>query len=171
MDKKILDKFLHLLGEKVSGNWVIMGGAVLPLLEASSRYTQDIDVAGPSKSTVEESLALMEIAQSLGLPIEAVNQAAAFFLHKIPNWEKDIILLHKGSKAHIYRPTATLYILLKLNRLTETDLDDCIKMIQYAKAHQEIIDRKRIQKIINGHLKKSIEPVKHQRLKKLLAFI
>ncbi len=171
MDKKLLDRFLHLLGDKVSGNWVILGGSVLPLLEASTRYTQDIDLAGPPKATTADSLALMEIAESLGLPIEAVNQAAAFFLHKISGWDKEIILLHTGSKAKIYRPTATLYILLKINRLSETDLDDCIKMIHYAKTHKETLDKKRIHKIIHALIKKTDDSAKSHRLKKLLEFI
>ena len=171
MDKKIIQKFIQLLGEKVTGKWVIMGGSVLPLLDASTRHTQDIDVAGPSKATLGESLALMEIAQTLGLPIEAVNQAAAFFLHKIPGWDKEIILIYKGPKAEIYRPSSGLYVLLKLNRLSETDLDDCIKMIQYAYGHKEFFDAKKVEKAIKNFIKKSEDTLRSNRLKKLLEFL
>src|SRR3989344_3724351 len=168
MEKKILEKFIHLLSDKVEGKWIIMGGCVLPLLEASSRYTQDIDIAGPSSSTQKDTLTLMEIAQTLGLPVEAINQAASFFLYKIPDWEKELVLIHKSPKASIFRPSATLYILLKLNRFSETDFKDCIKMIEYAKAHKESIDEKRIQKTIQKLLKKETSPPKINRLKEFI---
>ncbi len=168
MEKKLLEKFIHLLVNKVEGKWIIIGGSVLPLLEASSRPTQDIDIAGPPQSTQKDTLTLMEIAQSLGLPIEAINQAASFFLYKIPNWEKELVLIHKSSKASIFRPSATLYILLKLNRFSETDFEDCMKMIAYAKTHQESIDKKRIQKTIQELLKKETSEPKIKRLKEFI---
>ncbi|MBI3018818.1 MAG: hypothetical protein HYY61_02890 [Deltaproteobacteria bacterium] len=168
MEKKLLEKFIHLLANKVDGKWIIIGGSVLPLLEASFRHTQDIDIVGPSSSTQKDTLTLMEIAQSLGLPIEAINQAASFFLYKIPNWEKELVLIHKSPKASIFRPSATLYILLKLKRLSETDFEDCMKMIEYAKIHKESIDKKRIQKIIHTLLKKETSEPKIKRLKNLI---
>ena len=170
MEKKLLEKFIHLLADQVEGKWILIGGSVLPLLEASFRHTQDIDIVGPPLSTQKDTLTLMEIAQTLGLPIEAINQAASFFLYKIPNWEKELVLIHKSSKASIFRPSATLYILLKLNRLSEIDLEDCKNMIAYAKTHHESIDKKRIQKIIRDLLKKETSEPKIKRLNELLIF-
>lgn len=165
MEKKLLEKFIHLLANKVQGKWIIIGGSVLPLLEASFRHTQDIDIVGPPNSTQTDTFTLMEIAQSLGLPIEAINQAASFFLYKIPNWEKELVLIHKNAKTSIFRPSATLYILLKLNRFSETDFEDCIKMTEYAITHKEPIDKKRIQKTIQELLKKETSTSKIKRLK------
>ena len=168
MEKKLLEKFIHLLANKVEGKWIIIGGSVLPLLEASFRHTQNIYILSPPQSTQKDTLTLMEIAQSLGLPIEAINQAASFFLYKIPNWEKELVLIHKSSKTYIFRPSATLYILLKLNRLSETDFEDCKNMIAYAKTHQEPIDKKRIQKKIQELLKKETSEPKMKRFKELI---
>src|SRR3989338_7257233 len=108
MEKKLLDKFIRLLGDEVSGDWIIIGGSVLPWLGASFRHTEDIDIVGPKNSTQKDTLTIMEIAQTLGLPIEAINQAASFFFYRILDWEKNLILIHKGSKASIFRPNATL---------------------------------------------------------------
>ena len=172
MNKKILNRFIHILGEKGQGRWIIIGGSVLPFLEASSRYTKDIDLAGPSTSTQNDTLLLMKIAQSLGLPIEAINQAGAFFLYKIPEWEKEIILIHKGPSATIYRPSAMLYLLLKLERLSETDLEDCMKMIEFSKEHpDEPINKKRMIKIIRTYIKKSENNAKKERLRKILSVL
>ena len=170
MDKQILKKFVRYLGEKVSGKWIMIGGCVLPLLEASDRYTKDIDIVGPLKATNEDTLTLIHIAQTLGLPIETINQSASFFLYKIENWEEEIILIHQGSKASVYRPSATLYILLKLGRFNETDYEDCLKMFEYAKKKKEKIDLKRIENAIGIALKKSGNHLQIKRLKDFLAF-
>jgi len=45
-------------------DWVILGGAVLPLLGADHRRTVDIDVAGPEEATNEDTIALMERARA-----------------------------------------------------------------------------------------------------------
>lgn len=140
--QRILQKFIKKIGERLSGKWIIIGGSVLPLIHASKRYTEDIDIASPKKSSQQDSLMLMEIAQELKLPVEAINQAASFFLYRIPHWDEELVLIHRGSRGEVYRPTATLFLLLKIQRLSEIDMEDCIAMLNYAKKNKEPINRK-----------------------------
>jgi hypothetical protein len=52
--------------------------------------------------------------------------------------------LHRGTSAIVYRPSATLFILLKLERLTAVDLDDCLALMEHCETSGEAIDRARI---------------------------
>ena len=137
---ELMSKFVKSAATRLSGSWVIIGGSVLQLLNISARTTEDIDVAGPQTATQADILTLMEISQSLGLPIETINQAGAFFLHKIENWEKKLILVHKEGKASIYRPNLELFLRLKIARLSESDLEDCLRYMDYTVQHGEPID-------------------------------
>lgn len=130
INQKALTHFLEKAGDRLTGDWVIIGGSVLALVGAQYRVTNDIDLAGPEEATQKDNLLLMEIAEELGFPVETINQAGAFFLSKIPQWKKMIVLHHKGKKAAFYRPNATLYVLLKMPRLTESDLTDCLKLME-----------------------------------------
>jgi len=126
IDKNLLNRFMTLAGDRLSGDWIVIGGTALMLKGRQYRVTNDIDVVGPKESTQSDLLILMEIAQNLGLPVEAINQAGAFFLYRIKNWQKKLILVHEGKTAKFYRPNAILYLLLKIQRLSETDLQDCL---------------------------------------------
>jgi len=149
IETPLLKKFLKNAGDKLAGNWVLLGGSVIPLLGENIRTTHDIDLAGFGPKEQAQTLKLLELAENLQLPIEAINQAAGFFLQKIPNWKGDLILIQRGAKASIYRPNATLYLCLKLNRFSESDLDDCLAMIRIAKNLKEAVDRERLIKAIH----------------------
>ena len=86
MSGAVLKRFVSLASQRLRGDWVVLGGAVLPLLGVEQRITLDIDIAGPETATNRETLELMNIADELDLPVESINQAAAFFLHRIPGW-------------------------------------------------------------------------------------
>ena len=137
---EIMSRFVKSAAARLSGSWVIIGGSVLQLLDISTRTTEDIDVAGPQTATQADIFTLMEISQSLGLPIEAINQAGAFFLHKIENWQKKLILVHKEKKASIYRPNLELFLRLKIARFSESDLEDCLRYLDYTVQHGEPVD-------------------------------
>jgi hypothetical protein len=139
-DTKLLRQFLDLAGKRLSGEWVVIGGALLPLLGVSQRVTMDIDIAGPPDATNADTLTLFEIARDIGLPIEAINQSASFFLHRVDGYEKMLVVLHEGPSATILRPNLTLYVLLKLNRMSETDLEDCMALLARAPALEETPD-------------------------------
>ncbi len=139
-----LERFVTLAAERLRGDWVVLGGAVLPLLGVEQRITVDIDIAGPETATNQEALELMRIADELGLAVESINQAAAFFLHRMPNWEKQLRIVKASPNARILRPNVTLFVLLKLERLSESDLLDCVAMLKIAADIGDRVDAARI---------------------------
>ncbi len=167
-DQTKLRRFLKLAGDRLDGGWVIMGGAVLPLLGVSRRVTLDIDLAAMDEASSKQTLILMDIAESLGEPVDAVNQAGAFFLNKIKGWRKHLVPLHQGRRATLYRPDATLYVLLKINRMSESDLDDCLAMLSFARKTGEPLDAARLKREIRKLLRNSESPERHARLERLL---
>jgi len=144
IDAALLRRFCELAGERLEGDWVVLGGTVLPLLGVERRITLDIDVAGPEDASNAQVLALMDIALELGLPIEVVNQAGAWFLHRIEGWRRNVVPVHRGPRATVHRPDATLFVLLKIGRLSESDLDDCLAMLERARERAEPVDAPRI---------------------------
>jgi hypothetical protein len=168
MTQKILKKFLKLAVEQLHGEWIVIGGTVLPLCGIDFRVTTDIDfVKLDFKSSNNETLKLMEIAETLKLPVESINQAGAFFLSKIDHIEENLILLEESKKCKIFRPNIYLFIKLKIERLSSTDLEDCIQMIKHHPEEFELFKDKII-KTIKQKLKiKSPSQEKGQRLQKL----
>src|SRR5712691_4763012 len=86
----------------------------------------------------------MELAVNCLVPIEAVNSAADFFVRRIDGWRDQLVELMRGSSAIIYRPSATLFLLLKLERMSEADLGDCLAMISHCAETGESIDVDRV---------------------------
>lgn len=140
IDTERMARFVDLAARQLEGTWVILGGAVLPLLGAAHRVTMDIDVAGPADAPQAATLVLMEIAERLGLPPETINQAGAFFLRRIRGWEKHVVCVREGPRSMICRPDATLFILLKLPRLSEADLEDCLAFLRLAGENSEAVE-------------------------------
>jgi len=139
-DRDRIRALLELAADRLDGEWLLIGGAMAAAWFAPARTTEDIDLVGLA-GTADERLALMELAASAGLPIEAVNSAADFFVRKIPGWRDELVPFVTGARATIFRPTATLFLLLKLARLSTSDLEDCIALI----AHGEPIDRAKVE--------------------------
>src|ERR1039457_2214833 len=114
LDSKLMKKFLVKAGDLLKGDWLLVGGTLLPAVGLDVRATVDIDIvslnANGKKGPIEDqTLGLMEIAENLDLGVESINQAAAYFLKKCGYKKEDLISLHKGKKAHIYRPSVQLY--------------------------------------------------------------
>jgi len=171
INKETLLKFIEKAEQRLQGDWIIIGGAVLPLLGLSHRVTMDIDIAGPTESTQAETLALMEIAEELGLPVEAINQAGAFFLRRIKGWKKMLVPLssvNSEQRATFFRPQATLFILLKLGRFSESDLQDCLVFIEYARNKDEFLDSVLIQRAAEQVFAENPPLEKKRRLEMLL---
>jgi len=144
IDRETLLRFVALATERLPGDWVILGGTVLPLLGVEQRVTFDIDIAGPKSAGNRELLEVLAIADELGLAVEAINQSAAFFLHRVPGWQDNLVEVARGSAGRVMRPDATLFVLLKLGRLSESDLLDCLAMLRLAEAQNERPDRARL---------------------------
>lgn len=167
LDIETLKKFLQISSEKLSGEWVLIGGTVLPLIGIDYRVTVDIDLIGLDEKQLIQSLQLMEIAEQLGLPVETINQAGAFFLYKIKNFKNHLIVLSKGKNATIYRPDLELYISLKINRISQSDLSDCLEYLKYTRNAQELFNKKAILDKIKAKSKNVDSSEKKQRLEVL----
>ncbi len=128
LDRARIETVIHAMGERLDGDWLVVGGAAIALWLEPRRLTEDIDVV-PMNPTGGERLALMQLAEDLGLPIEAVNSAADFFVRRVSGWASDVVLLHEGPSARVFRPGATSMLLLKLPRLSELDLADCERVL------------------------------------------
>ncbi len=126
----ILKQFVEAALKKLTGDWVMIGGTVLPYLGFDHRATMDIDMVGPEDSSTQETLKLMEIAESLGLPVETINQAEAYFYFKAQPQKSDLVLLKESKNCRVLRPNAGFFVILKFARLSQSDLEDCILMIK-----------------------------------------
>ena len=62
VDGSLLQRFLSLAGERLRGDWVVIGGCVLPLRGVEQRTTLDIDIAGPDTAGMSDTLLLFGIA-------------------------------------------------------------------------------------------------------------
>jgi hypothetical protein len=171
INKSLLKKFIELAGKKLTGRWVLIGGTVLPLLDSEIRPTIDSDMIGLPIDSNRESLLLMQIAEELGLPVETINQAGAYFLSKQENFENSLVILHEGKNAKIYRPDVNLFIRLKIDRMTETDLEDCLEFIRIAESTKERLDRAQLVRKISTLIKNSKSNDKTKRLKIILETI
>lgn len=150
LDRERLEALLSAMTERLHGDWLLVGGALAALwLDEPGRTTEDVDLIGLSGAP-EERLTLMQFAQEMGLPIEAVNSAADFFVRRIPGWQEEIELFRSGQKSRIYRPTATLFLLLKLDRLSEQDLADCVATVDKARSAGFRLDSARVLAVLDA---------------------
>lgn len=143
IDRARIEAFVDAAGERLDGDWLLVGGAFVALRFESRRITEDIDIIG-MRGTQEERWALMDLALALGLPVEAVNSAADFFVFRIDGWRDMTEVLHRGSRATIHGPDPTLFLLLKVGRLSERDLADCLGALAHARAAAQPVDVARV---------------------------
>lgn len=118
--RRIIDRIVDTL----EGDWILVGGALLNFLKVSDRQTLDIDLVPVNKATNEDQLKIVEIAVDNGLPPEAINFAAEYFVKKQAGWKNQIVLIKTTKKARLYRPSKKLFRQLKESRGTPTDLKD-----------------------------------------------
>jgi hypothetical protein len=131
IDSKLMQKFLDLAHARLKGEWVIIGGTLLPLVGIDHRVTVDIDIINLDlNKTVDQTLELMDLAQTLNLPVETINQAGAYYFSKIVDAKDHIVLLQESANCKIYRQDVYLYMKLKIDRLSESDLMDVIHFIK-----------------------------------------
>ena len=171
LNRQNLEEFVRLAANSVEGDWVLIGGTVLPLLGAGDRATFDIDIVPVADAAQSDLIQLMEIAEGLGMPVESVNQAGAYFLRKIADFEEHLVLLHEGTRARIFRPDPTLYISLKVSRLSEADLEDCLSFITFAQEAGELLERPRLARLIRSEIRGSESEQRRRRLETLLEAI
>jgi len=167
----LMKSFVKEAAEAVSGDWVLTNGAVLPLLNERCRMTLDINLVGPPTATQRDLLALMEIADSLDLAAESINQTNAFYLQQIDNWQNHLVELYEGSSGAFYRPDVTLFILLAIKRLNESDLEACMQFVDYARKNKEKFAASKVKAAIEDERKKGAGAGKLQRLQKLETYL
>lgn len=165
MDRARIESIVDAICERAAGEWLLVGGAMIALWLESRRTTQDLDLIG-MQGTNAERRAIMEIAESLGLPIETMNGAADWYVHKIADWRTHVVEFRRGPKGTVFRPDATLFLLLKLQRLDERDLEDCRAIVAYG----EPFDRARIRATLAA-LPEAPSATGRQRRAELLALI
>ncbi|HPI40032.1 MAG TPA: hypothetical protein PLJ21_04460 [Pseudobdellovibrionaceae bacterium] len=171
LNSKIMKEFLNKASQRLKGEWLLVGGTLLPALGLDIRATADIDFIGLSSLEQGQQLELMQIAEDLGLSIETVNQAALFFVEKAKISKGDKILLLQSKNNKIYRPTVEFYWKLKLARFSETDLLDCQHYYQWAQHFGDAIDRNKLLKLISEVLKQPCSKEKNLRMEKLRDFL
>jgi hypothetical protein len=128
LNRERLEGLLAAMVENLRGDWLLVGGALVALWLEPRRVTEDIDLVGLGGSS-DDRLDLMRFADAMDLPIEAVNSAADYFVRRVPGWERELELFRAGRQARIFRPSATLFLLLKIGRLSDQDLSDCLAMM------------------------------------------
>jgi hypothetical protein len=148
LGRERLEELLAALAERLDGDWLLLGGALVALWLEPRRVTEDIDLVSLA-GLPEQRFQLMEFAATAGLSIEAVNSAADYFVRRIPGWQQEIELFRTGPRARIYRPTPTLFLLVKIGRLSDQDLVDCLAMIARARKDHLPIDSDRVVAAMN----------------------
>ncbi len=143
LDRSRLEALLADAGVQLDGEWLLIGGAAAATWFADGRTTDDIDLIALDATRVRR-MAVMDLAVAHGLPVEAVNSSADYFVRRIEGWRDELVPLVQGPRAVIYRPTPTLFLLLKLARLSAVDLDDCLALIEHCRRVVDPIDRARV---------------------------
>ena len=148
-DKARIAALLERAGAQLTGDWLLIGGAAAAAWFSAERTTEDVDLIGLA-GTSAERLALMDLAVEAGIPIEAVNSAADFFVRRIDGWRAELVPLVRGPSATVYRPSPTLFLLLKLARLTATDLEDCLGLLAHCAVTGDAVDAARVAARLNA---------------------
>jgi hypothetical protein len=131
LDRQRIDELLTALCDELDGDWLLVGGAFCALWLNERRQTEDIDIIG-MRGEHAERMAVMSFCAAHGLPVEIVNSAADFFVRRIVHWQAEVEPWRSGKRGRILRPSPTLFLLLKIGRLSEQDLEDCLALLQKA---------------------------------------
>lgn len=137
------------VADRLDGDWLLVGGALAAIWIRPGRTTEDVDLVAIPASQ-ERRLALFQLADDLGLPVEALNTAADFFVERVPGWRDELETLHSGKRGTVYRPSPTLFLLLKLRRLSAEDLEDCVALVAKASREGLSIDRRRVLRALDA---------------------
>jgi hypothetical protein len=148
LDRSRLDLVVQAVADRLDGDWLLVGGALVALWLEPRRMTEDVDLV--SMDEPDGRLALLGLAQDLGLPVEAMNSAADFFVRGIDGWRDDVVLFRTGVRGRVFRPTPTLFILLKMRRLSGQDLADCLAALEHARAERLDVDVARLAAALRG---------------------
>jgi predicted nucleotidyltransferase len=149
LDAPRLERVVQQIADQLRGDWLLIGGALVALWLDGRRVTEDVDLVG-LEETGATRLGLLSVASTLGLPVEALNSAADFFVAQIPDWREHLVVFRTGRSGRIFRPTPTLFLLLKLRRLSSRDLDDCLELLARARREGLSVDVNRVRRAVDA---------------------
>ncbi|MCC7442564.1 MAG: hypothetical protein IT285_13080 [Bdellovibrionales bacterium] len=86
---------------------------------------------------------------------------------KLQPFEEHLLVLHQGKNATIYRPNVYLFLMLKLGRLTASDLSDCLALIK-REGLPPMPRLKTLQKRVRAEIQTPESPERLSRLRTLL---
>jgi len=115
LDATRLEAIVQSVADHLPGDWLLVGGALVALWLDTRRVTEDVDLVGIEGSGADR-LSLLGLARDLGLPVEALNSAADFFVHRVPDWRQQIEPFRIGKTGRVFRPSPTLFLVLKIRR-------------------------------------------------------
>jgi hypothetical protein len=128
LDRARIESILEELLTRLPGDWLLVGGGLVAIWIEPRRVTEDLDLIGLENAS-DQRFQLMSLAEAVGLPIEAVNSAAEFFVRRIEGWRDELELVRSSEHARLFRPSPTLFLLLKIARLSAQDLEDCLALL------------------------------------------
>jgi len=169
LDKARIEAIVSAIADRLPGDWVVLGGALVSVWLDARRTTEDVDVVGLG-GTLQERYALFRLAADLGLEPEAVNSAADFFLEQIAGWRSELEIWQRGRAGTVWRPTPTLLVLSKSTRLSSRDLADCEAAIARSRAEGLRLDTARLRAHVQSLPPTDDEALAHRR-ERLLALL
>lgn len=143
LDATRLEAIVQSVADHLPGDWLLVGGALVALWLDARRVTEDVDLVGID-GTGANRLSLLGLARDLGLPVEALNSAADFFVHRVPDWRQQIEPFRTGKAGRVFRPSPTLFLVLKVRRLSTRDLDDCLELLRRCRRDGLVVDTRRV---------------------------
>ena len=149
LDRRRIETVVQAVADRLDGDWLLVGGALVALWFEPGRTTEDVDLVGIGGGA-ERRLELLGLASDLGLPVEALNSAADFFVERVPGWRDEVEVLRRGKRGTVYRPTPTLFLILKAGRLSDRDLLDCEGLLDKAAAESLPVDVSRVRAALDA---------------------
>lgn len=149
LDRQRIEAVVHAVGDRLDGEWLLVGGGLVALWLQAGRTTEDVDLVGIG-GPGDRRLELFDLALDLGLPVEAVNTAADFFVERVPGWRDEIEVLYRGARGTVHRPSPTLFLLLKSGRLSARDLEDCLALLDKVDEESLPLDAARVLRALDG---------------------
>ncbi len=155
VDPRSLQKFVQLMGDELRGDWVFCSSVILPLLSVSSNVYSEIDIALPQDVDTTNIVRLFSIAERLGWPVETVQLHATHYAQSIADWRRMVLPLRKSKNCGVYRADVNLFVAMRMQRLTEADLTDCLDYVAYALREGEAINEAYLSQLIRRQLSKA----------------
>jgi hypothetical protein len=143
LDATRLEAIVQSVADHLPGDWLLVGGALVALWLDARRVTEDVDLVGID-GTGADRLSLLGLARDLGLPVEALNTAADYFVLRVPDWRRQIEPFRIGKAGRVFRPSPTLFLVLKVRRLSTRDLEDCLELLRRCRRDGLTVDSSRV---------------------------